>query len=750
MAAHLLSLLLLAGASSADTPVAWVTDGLRKVFPETRAPLVACEPVVACRGETVGLQVVLRTGSQAVDRARVEPFALTLDDGAGIRIRDEQIFRQHAVPVTVPSGNAVREPREWPDALIPQRYVRDSGIPAHRTVAWWLDVVVPEDVPAGEYQGTCRVTVDSEELPLPVTVRVADVVLPLQRHVRANVAVYHRDILLGYANRWWAGDGEPWTVETPAYQAIVRQIYELLLQHRLCAYDLPVELTSPEADDYYADPRVHSIRVPWVDGPESRRLVDGVARARSRGAFEKLYYYAADEPGPGAYAGVREVAAAVRKLAPGVPFVATVAPVDGLAGAVDIWCPNLGNYLGLGYLDPAALAERLRRDEQLWWYTCCVPTGPYPTWLVDDDAVAPRATMWLMARYGWTGFVYSMAHGWSDDPYASVASFNDTNGDGLLLYPGQRYGTAEAFPSLRLKLLRAGLQDYELLRLLAVELAAAGQRRGVPVDGWRRVRELTGRLVTAPYRVEREPAALRTARRETIAELLAARRDDLVTWREGDSLVGLVRPGTPLAVDGRPTAPDESGRWRAPAGEAAWIEIGDPPLRLHRDFAAAEDVVAPPPWSVVAAQADRAPVIDGLADDRVWETAPAVVLPNGVVFRFAHDADSLYVVATGAEQATVVLDPGRRHGAAYTFTATQAPKRALRRTAVGRDAGYAPEWQAVGQGGVVELRIPFQAVGGPPRTGDAWGMTCIGYTTADRAFWFDHHGDLRVLPTLRF
>src|SRR4028119_1299244 len=110
-------------------------------------------------------------------------------------------------------------------------------------------------------------------------------------------------------------------------------------------------------------------------------------------------------------------------------------------------------------------AER-KKDRETWWYTMVEPKNPYPTWLVDDDAAAVRVYGWMMARYGITGFVYSMAHGWGPKPLQNIQSFAGTNGDGTLLYPSELAGGSGPMPSIRLMLLRDAIEDYELLRVL--------------------------------------------------------------------------------------------------------------------------------------------------------------------------------------------------------------------------------------------------------------------------------------------
>lgn len=750
---RLLACLLVAAAPGHAIDLA-LTHGLVKIFRDTVPGELPPPGLLTCRGGTVGLQVAVRAGDQAVHDLQVEPLKLTLGQQT-LTIPRTAIFREAYVPVTVPSGNVWTTPRDWPDPLIPHDLVRERGLPAQQTTAFWIDVAVPLEMPAATWRGTVRVWADGRSSERSVELQVADVALPLERHVRANVAVYFEDILLSYANEHWRAAGEPdWTNDTPAYVRVKEQLYELLLQHRFCAYDLPVPMTSPEADRWYADPRVHSIRLPWLDDQGSRRTRDGLARATERGVRDKLYYYAADEPVAAAYPNVVAAAAAFREVAEDVPFAVTVGPVEPLFGAVDIWAPNLADFVGMGYLDPARLAARQIAGETAWWYTCCVPLAPYPTWLVDDDAVAPLASIWMMARYRWTGCVYSMAHGWSPDPYASVASFNQTNGDGLLLYPGQPFGTDQPFPSLRLKLLRDGLQDYELLLLLADAVDSAARRQGWPGPaGAEVVESLTRRVVHSPHAFERDPAVVLKARETAIAELLAARRDDwLCTDRDG-VLEGRARPGTEFSVDGLLTTAGDDGRWQlrlAPGQDAIRLRVGRPAQTFTRVLHDRWRPPTPEPPYAQVGWAETALTNETAAGSPAWGKASPVTLANGAKVRFAADPEALWVQVVDGEQGIVVLNPGRTHDTAYTFVFTNEPRRAVRRTLTGRDDAFAPDWHATGEPGRLLAQIPWRAVGRKPSLGEIWGATAIGYVADGRAFWHDHHGDLRELPELRF
>ena len=749
---RLLACLLLAAAPSLAVDIA-LTHGLVKIFRDTSPRDLPAPKLLTVRGGTVGLQLAVRS-DEAIESLHVGTFELK-QGAMSLIVRESTIYREAYVPVTEPSGNLWTTPRDWPDPLIPQDFVTDEGLAAGETAAFWIDLEVPREMPAGTYRGTIRLWAGLQTYERPVELKVADISLPVERHVRANVAVYFEDILLNYANEQWRDDHEPaWTNDTPRYVAIKQQIYELLLQHRFCAYDLPVPMTSPDAEQWYRDPRVHSIRLPWMDDHGSQRLRDGLERATQRGVRNKLYYYAADEPSEGAYPDVIKASEAFKKVAPDIPFVVTVAPVQPLVGAVDTWTPNLGDFTGIGYLDPARLAARRAAGDGAWWYTCCVPLAPYPTWLVDDDATAPVVSIWMMAKYGWTGFVYSMAHGWSPDPYASVASFNNTNGDGLLIYPGQKYGTDQAFPSLRLKLLRDGLQDFELLRLTGDEIDAAARRRGWSGPaGADTVRSIASRVAHSTHDFERGPEAIIKARETAINQLLAARRDDWLCAASDGRLRGVARPGTSFSVDGLYLDAGDDGRWQlalAPGQDAVRIRTGDPTITFDR---AVRDDWMPQPADPAYAQvawASEPLQLEAAREQPVWSSATAVKLANGVTVRFAADSEALWMRVDDGLQGILVLDPERAHTTALTYVFTDQPRRTVRRTLTGRDPEYAPEWQAAGEPGKLLARIPWDAIGHKPSPGGVWGATAIGYLADSRAFWHDHHGDLRELPELRF
>ena len=183
---------------------------------------------------------------------------------------------------------------------------------------------------------------------------------------------------------------------------------------------------------------------------------------RATHTLNKAFYYRIDEPDNSRNAEVIDVTKQLRAL--GIKHLVTTHPNDDLKDSVDIWAPNVGDFFGIGGLDFVALQRERALGRETWLYTMIEPKFPTPSWLLDDDGTSIRAYGAFWRRHGFSGFVYSMAHGWGPQPLENLQSFQDTNGDGTLLYPGELAGQNGPLPSIRLMLLRDAIEDYELNR----------------------------------------------------------------------------------------------------------------------------------------------------------------------------------------------------------------------------------------------------------------------------------------------
>jgi hypothetical protein len=139
------------------------------------------------------------------------------------------------------------------------------------------------------------------------------------------------------------------------------------------------------------------------------------------------------------------------------------------------------------------------------------PTGRYPNRFLDFSLLKTRILHWINWRYRLTGYLHWGLNYWTDHPFEDdrlQPSF--PAGDSWIVYPGED----GPIDSIRWEQMREGIQDFELLRLLA-------QRAGDPAQA----DDICSKLVPDPVTYSRAIGDLRAARREVIQGLVALSGD---------------------------------------------------------------------------------------------------------------------------------------------------------------------------------------------------------------------------------
>jgi hypothetical protein len=187
-----------------------------------------------------------------------------------------------------------------------------------------------------------------------------------------------------------------------------------------------------------------------------------------------------------------------------------------LYGAVDIWCPLFPLH------DPVTAQQRQDLGETLWTYTALCQRDPTPWWHTDFPLLNYRCPSWIAWRYRIRGLLYwgGMSY-WSqvEDPWTDPKTLDRRkdgkgplyNGEGSLVYPGRATGYDGIAPSLRLKALRDGMEDYEYLALLErAGKVAEAERIALP-------------LAQSWFNWEKDPGAYQRARAELAGLIVAAK-----------------------------------------------------------------------------------------------------------------------------------------------------------------------------------------------------------------------------------
>jgi hypothetical protein len=457
----------------------WFVDSTTKVFRDDPPGATKTARLTAAANEFEAVQLVIRPGDEPLKAVEVTVSDLTSD--AGDRIPASQIEVLRVAYVYLP---AIK--RDVPDPLPPWT---PTDIAANTNQPAWLDINVPASAAPGLYRATVTVSSAGATLAtLPIELRVWPFALPATPRTRGAFGVYTQGI-----------EGQHHvTAGSPQYNALLQKYYGMLLDHRATPRDLAFGLESPETAEYMKDPRVNAFLIPYSD--DDAELKARVDYARKMGWADKGYFYVMDEPiTQEHYDILKERAAKIHALGADlkivVPYFREAAfEVEGgmhglLTGVCGIWCPKPS------FLREDFLASRQALGEELWWYVCWEPGAPYANLYLDMTGIEHRALFWQQAHYNVTGFLYWTSNYWNPatgtaDPWTDMATVRDLSdkvyGDGSVLYPGPKVGIDGPVASIRLKLIREGLEDVEYLRLLEDKQGRAA------------LREFTGQVVQAP------------------------------------------------------------------------------------------------------------------------------------------------------------------------------------------------------------------------------------------------------------
>ena len=507
------------------------------------------------RGETESFQIVVTAPVGPVEITGVS--VPTPRSRRNVRLSESKIdlFEQMDVNIEEPMAGAV--PGPYPDPLVPLQGTKRvrPGIP----LRLWVRLSADDGALPDVYESSIDVaTGDGRVLSVPWNVRIDTVRVPRTPRLSATVGLNYDRL----AARFGLTPG------TSEWRRVADRYYEFLLDHRLTPFRPPVEAGQPGSRVYLSDPRVSAFMFPHDDDENKMHAVAEAFRAW--GVQNKAFFYVEDEPFHAMYARVVEIGLLAQKVAPEFRYMMTTPPTSDMEGLVDTWCLHVG-FRPIS--TPSAvdevqstvwgIAQARSRGERIWWYTAGAVT-PLPTLHIDDDGVAPRVMPWLQPLYGVTGFLHWEAVNWVADPYSEPYVVPFGNGEGVLIYPPRDEGNAEPVTSIRLELLRDGLEDYELLDMLRRSIDAVKPRMPAgewDYDGETRIREYAARFIRDEAReaaaygpvfmtveIDRDPARFAEMRRKLFAELdaVTTRPLALVATRPAE---GMYTTGTTATIE---------------------------------------------------------------------------------------------------------------------------------------------------------------------------------------------------------
>ncbi|MHB9028469.1 MAG: DUF4091 domain-containing protein, partial [Candidatus Latescibacterota bacterium] len=490
-------------------------NGMTHVFKNRPVTGTATVSINSARNESESFQVVMTASGGSVRVVNAAMSALAGPGGATIPANSATLYRVEYVNINPLSQSAENNwggtgwtTGEYPDPLIPlidpvnggqvhqsegyPKYALPIDIPAGENRAVWVDIATPTTVPAGNYTGTCTVTLsDNRTATIPVSLTVLDFTLPKWPSMKQY-----------WANTFWYLTSFYPGVAFPSaeYNAVERRIADELKKHRM-EPPLPFRFTpagNPNGTLYYTD-RADSLRV-WLNdyNPSVFRLPT-VSAPSSDTAFRsyftnyinwmnanglsswlsKTFYLLKDEPNSAehynyvAHYGAL-VPSTVKRMVTEQTFTQNSTWVN-IDPAVDIWVPLWT------YTHGPSIAAKQSQGDEVWSYICSAQTTPSyhpdyatlkgkrsPWWQVDRPLYHHRFTPWINYRYKMTGYLYwQIMSPWETNPWYDIYDNNNlSNGEGNLVYPGSKCGFNAPCPSIRMKAIRDSMDDYEYMLLM--------------------------------------------------------------------------------------------------------------------------------------------------------------------------------------------------------------------------------------------------------------------------------------------
>jgi hypothetical protein len=443
----------------------------------------------AARGEYESLQIALHAPAGGVTGVSVSASDFV---GAGgvIKAANVRFFREHWVHVDSSSPdwkgtNRPLGPGDYPDGLVPfvdpdtgadlagaQIDAAPFRADAGQNEVVWADVFVPRDAAPGDYSGLFTVTSDQGGACVSVVLHVRKFALPLKPSLRSSFLV-------------WSSNNQA--------------TYAELLRNRIA----PSGVARADERGLIDTLGLAETGLGLFSGADtgncSMSPAPAVAQIQAaKAAHEKdlfLYDYSADEIGhctnlyPTVQAWGRNLHAA------GVANLVTMAPTPALfddgsgtgKSAVDVWVVLPVTYDGAG----AAVGQALKKGDQVWSYNTLVQDAYSPKWEIDFDPINFRVQPGFINQVlGLSGLLYWRvdkwpADAWNDVNNAGTYSSSNYPGEAMLVYPGATVGIAGVAPSIRLKWVRDGVDDYEylaILRSLGADSEATDLAREVATD----------------------------------------------------------------------------------------------------------------------------------------------------------------------------------------------------------------------------------------------------------------------------
>ncbi len=462
---------LLAKRPSQSTPIVWVVPSLERVGRTSPAGKGTRIQLEAARGEYESFQAIVQAPANGLKNVNITVSDLRGPNRQLISKQNITLYREHYVNVRQPSivgsgSNRGLGAGWYADGLIPfldpatKKPPTAAGLKAvpftlqsRQNQPIWIDIFVPRQSKPGKYTGTFTVTTDRGKTQGEILLNVWNFELPLKPSLNS-------------AFNFWTAKSKSAQLE--------------LIKHRL----MPRNVTPAYQQELIDRGGLTSSNLELWSGANNKTCkmkpaptVEEVRSSANRyTAGLSLYNYTADEIDkcPNLTATIKQWAQSLHGA--GVSNMITMKPIpqlydDGTGSgrsAVDIWVllPKMYDEA------KANVLQVMKKGNRVWSYNALVQDDYSPKWQIDFKPINFRIQPgFINQSLGLTGLLYWRVDLWTQDPWQDIQTYDFAPdyyfpGEGMLFYPGEQVGIESVVPSMRLKWLRDGVEDYEYIQIL--------------------------------------------------------------------------------------------------------------------------------------------------------------------------------------------------------------------------------------------------------------------------------------------
>ncbi len=461
-------------------------------------PVAAEASVELAREEEEGVQITLAALETPLEEVQLSVGELRNAAGEALPASALSIHRIDFVQTNPPQYYAAGPVGWWPDVVFPATGV--ERIAPGENQAFWVTVAADGQTPAGVYKGEVAIAAKGQPVrKVGLSVRVWDFALPRPGKFEV-VGCFHPYMLKNFYR--WDKIREEVVAKWAAFIVRKRWNPTLYFSKALTPNGEPLKAALGEGLNAInlLDPskfldRDESRTFTWPTPEQEKELREAATAARAEfvaaggdPAKTKLYVSGFDEQHDREqYRLMKHVFTLAKEAAPGARAYTTTTypPLGELAGVVDTWVPLLGS-------DSEDLRARQAAGDEVHFYVYAHPFRPYPNPnIIDYHGADARVTFWAASRKGYSGFLHYLFNGWKanndqpgprwpQQPWLPFSGENqkNRNGSGYFIYPGPD-GVPVA--SVRMELVREGIEDWETIELLREVVAKAKAQTPPPV-----------------------------------------------------------------------------------------------------------------------------------------------------------------------------------------------------------------------------------------------------------------------------